>query len=390
MKQIRYWAGIIGFAIVSASGLVGSDQGLAETDLSESKREASSIVKKLAENIPKASSQNLKQSLKANTKHLKWLPETRNCLKCDLGSETSDKVLSESGTQLSYNPAHLRQWLETGSCRDCNLRGVNLSSQKVLSRFVRREESFARAAENGELYLNRRTAGDGMDLSSSDLSGANLSNVDLSGTSFAGAKLIGTNFRGAKLHEVEFASADLRNADFTNADMKYIQISYARNVPSAKLAHKWVLIWELFHVGAYGRNLSNEDFSYAIFQPTPPHSESPLYPNFTGANLKGANFKGSTLSGCHFRLANLQGADFSDAKIKETDFSGSDLKRASFKGTLAEGLNFSDADLRSVNFERFLGRIKIRGAKLEGIKCGGKRTGANCFLYKQFTIDKEN
>jgi uncharacterized protein YjbI with pentapeptide repeats len=372
MKQIRYWAGIIGFAIVSASGLVGSDQGLAETDLSESKREASSIVKKLAENIPKASSQNLKQSLKANTKHLKWLPETRNCLKCDLGSETSDKVLSESGTQLSYNPAHLRQWLETGSCRDCNLRGVNLSSQKVLSRFVRREESFARAAENGELYLNRRTAGDGMDLS------------------FAGAKLIGTNFRGAKLHEVEFASADLRNADFTNADMKYIQISYARNVPSAKLAHKWVLIWELFHVGAYGRNLSNEDFSYAIFQPTPPHSESPLYPNFTGANLKGANFKGSTLSGCHFRLANLQGADFSDAKIKETDFSGSDLKRASFKGTLAEGLNFSDADLRSVNFERFLGRIKIRGAKLEGIKCGGKRTGANCFLYKQFTIDKEN
>jgi hypothetical protein len=30
MKQIRDWAGIIGLAIIVASGLVGSDRGLAE------------------------------------------------------------------------------------------------------------------------------------------------------------------------------------------------------------------------------------------------------------------------------------------------------------------------------------------------------------------------
>lgn len=301
-----------------------------------------------------------------------------------------ENALSENRTQPSYNPTDLKQWLETGSCINCNLRGVNLSGKKAFSRFVKREDTFSRVVETGELYLDRRAIGNSMNLGGSDLSGANFSNVDLSGANFSGAKLVGTNFRGAKLHEIQLGSADLRDADFTNADMRYVQISYAQSVPFAKLARKWVLIWELFHVGAYGRDLSNEDFSYAIFEPTPPHSESRMFPNFTGANLKGSTFKGSTLNDCNFRMANLQNVDLSEAKIQSANFREADLRHASFKGTLAVGLDFSNADLRDSNFERFVGALKIQGAKLDGVKCGSKKTGESCFLSKQFIIDKEN
>ncbi len=298
------------------------------------------------------------------------------------------KALSENKTQLSYNPVHLKQWLETGSCFNCNLRGVNLSGQKVLSRFVKQEEISSKSKPPFNKDFTEE--GTGMNLSGSDLSGADLSNVDLSGANFGLAKLVGTNFRGAKLHYVQLASADIQNADFTNANMKYVQISYTRNVPSAKLARKWVLIWELFHVGASGRDLSNEDFSYAIFKPTPPHSTSRLFPDFSGSNLKNASFKGAMLTECNFNGADLQGADLSEAKIEATSFWKADLRRASFKETIGVGFNFSDADLRDSNFEGFAGGMKIQGAKLEGVKCGGMTTGENCFLSKQIFIDKEN
>jgi hypothetical protein len=83
-------------------------------------------------------------------------------------------VLGAATSAQAENPAHLRQLLNTGRCRSCDLSYVNFSRQ---------------------------------DLSNADLTGANL----------RGSNLSNTNLSNADLSNADLQDANLNNADLTNA-----------------------------------------------------------------------------------------------------------------------------------------------------------------------------
>jgi uncharacterized protein YjbI with pentapeptide repeats len=85
------------------------------------------------------------------------------------------------------NPSSIRQLLDTGDCRGCDLRRANLRGANL---------------RNAKL--------DGANLTGANLAGANLTDADLDN-----AILRGANLNGANLYDADFTEANLQGANLT-------------------------------------------------------------------------------------------------------------------------------------------------------------------------------
>jgi uncharacterized protein YjbI with pentapeptide repeats len=300
MKQIRDWAGIIGFAIVVTSGLVGSDRSLAKTDLPEPRHQKlSASATKLAEDL-------LKARILA---HKSYSPETAK----------------------TANPIHIKQLQETGVCPRCNLRGADLKGLD-LSRFYK-EDVITHVV-----------------ISRPNLNAADLSNADLSKALIMGSNLRGANLSNAKLYPADLVGADLRGADLRGADLKWMNWTGIKIDANTKISQKWRLVWEIVNYGAQGKDLSGMDFRDASLQYDSlwgeRHGKAPNQPNLRGANFRGADLSGVFLRDVDLENANLSGANLQGALMIETNLRRANLTYSNLKDVIMMRTDISYANLR--------------------------------------------
>ncbi len=232
----------------------------------------------------------------------------------------------------------------------------------------------------------------GQDLSGADLSGAVLDQVDFtdaildradlskavlasqdSAAQMAGTSLFRADLAGATLgvsgRGVNLTDADLENAFFgpalfglpvtaitdvnftgANLDGANLARSYRKAVTDADMrSATWI-----------GANLSGQNFS-------------------RGWNLAGINLTKTTLSGVRFGGATLTGANFTEATLtgllgaRNADFTGvsdADLVSAVWTGANLTTLDFSNRDLRNINWGAFADqpRVNLAGAVLNNTR----------------------
>lgn len=121
----------------------------------------------------------------------------------------------------SHGDAAIAHLLRTGSCYECDLRGVNLRGANLR----------------------------GANLRGANLGGATLRGADLRGADFRGTQLRGTNFRNASLEYAYLNNADLRGANLRAASLGGADLRGA-DLRGANL-------WDTYLQGA---NLRNADF----------------------------------------------------------------------------------------------------------------------------------
>jgi uncharacterized protein YjbI with pentapeptide repeats len=96
--------------------------------------------------------------------------------------------LVSAAPSFAANPAEIRQLLQTGECRGCNLTGANLRNANL-----------------------RDAKLEGANLAGANLAGANLTKANLKDTILRGA-----NLAGANLDDTDFTEANLQGANLTN------------------------------------------------------------------------------------------------------------------------------------------------------------------------------
>jgi uncharacterized protein YjbI with pentapeptide repeats len=96
--------------------------------------------------------------------------------------------LASALPSVAANPLQVRQLLQTGECRGCNLSGANLRNANL---------------RDAQLQ--------GANLTGANLSGANLTKADLKDTILRGA-----NLAGANLDDADFTEANLQGANMVN------------------------------------------------------------------------------------------------------------------------------------------------------------------------------
>lgn len=173
--------------------------------------------------------------------------------------------------------------INTNSCNDCNLQGVDLS---------------------------------GVFLTDTSLTGADLTGANLTNTTFTtcqmdtiildGAILNGTNFPDSMVNMVDLSGMDLSGADWTEIVMKDSDLSNT-NFEGANLI---------------GAALENDDF--------------------TGANLENANAVSAGFGSSTFTNVVATNMDASGADLRGTTWNGADLTGADFTNALG-GQDFTGA-----------------------------------------------
>ncbi len=170
---------------------------------------------------------------------------TQQCRSSAAGSTSGEP---KTGTQTApkksggrFDPAHLRQLLETRACYLCDLQEAPLAKKNLR----------------------------GADLQRADLRNADLTGADLSEAQLLSADVSGAHFRGAILREANFLNTRANRADFTGANFRGAQ---------------------LLNASLEGADLTNADFSEA---------------GLRGANLTGARTQGIRLQGAQFKETTL-------------------------------------------------------------------------------------
>lgn len=97
--------------------------------------------------------------------------------------------LATAAPSFAANPNHVRQLLQTGECRGCDLTRANLRNANL-----------------------RDAQLEGANLTGANLRGANLSDADLKD-----AILRGANLTGANLNDTDFTEANLQGANLTGS-----------------------------------------------------------------------------------------------------------------------------------------------------------------------------
>lgn len=154
----------------------------------------------------------------------------------------------------------------------------------------------------------------GLDLRSTDFSGANLKGALLLNSRLEGARLPGVNLEDATLLGVEAAGAD-----FSGAALAGVRVVHGSRLGGAVFANA-----DLSRANLRGIHLDAADFS--------------------GARLEGADVSGASL-----RLAKLGGAQAKEMRAVKTDFSSARLDRANLHGAVLQRAEVAGADLRGSN-----------------------------------------
>ncbi len=145
-----------------------------------------------------------------------------------------DRYSADNISQYRYNEADLEQLLATGSCKDCELSGVDLSGKDL------------RKAQ----------------LQGSNLRGANLLNANLTMAELSGANLSRASLSLAILHQATIFEANLKGADLSGATLTMADLSGA-NLKNARLENANLKEAHLETVVLEGANLTSADLSLA-------------------------------------------------------------------------------------------------------------------------------
>ncbi|MEO9651398.1 MAG: pentapeptide repeat-containing protein [Roseobacter sp.] len=138
--------------------------------------------------------------------------------------------------------------------------------------------------------------GEGIDLSSQDLTHSNLSFSHIPNSNFNNAKLSMANLSGSEVFSTNFENAELSLAQFEDS-----------NISSSEFA---------------GANMGSASLMRTYAAST----------NFSNANLRDANFDQAEIRDTQFNGANLFRSSFREASIVRTTFSGAQLSLADFTG----------------------------------------------------------
>jgi uncharacterized protein YjbI with pentapeptide repeats len=214
------------------------------------------------------------------------------------------------------------------------------------------------------------------DLQGADLYDANLSNINLAGANLQGAEFINTSGT-----VVDFAGANLSGANLDGATFQYVNLTGA-DLASATATGTAVL-FRLTDADLTGANISNIDFSYAMFTriksgnlvtsggtPVPPpgwaldngylmgpsvdfsQDDFPALganvPTLTNRDLPGSKFSSANLTGMNLSGDNLAGAAFANADLTQANLNGDNLTGADFEFANLTGATLSGADLTGV------------------------------------------
>lgn len=193
----------------------------------------------------------------------------------------------------------LEQFLDTGSCPDGDLSGLDLREtiQKVRAVYAKDEIDLSRA-----------------DLSYSDLRYSDLSDTDLYETDLSGARLNGAILDGAYMWRTK-----LKRADFENASLKKAQL--------------------VFSVGDQV-NFDGADFSGACLEGVIFSNSSMINALFIGAQLGcGARNIFNTESTCYLYDINALQANFENAKLALIYMHAVSFRSAQFKNTQFEDVS---------------------------------------------------
>lgn len=231
-------------------------------------------------------------------------------------------LLLSSTKSHAENPDHIRQLVQTNTCKGCDLSNAKLS---------------------------------GLDLTDANLMDANLEGANLANTVFTRANLRSANLKNTAISNASFIGADLREADLTAANNKGLcnnpllfGFSVGRaSTEDAKQNSRCLLLGLVSTLGFelcesdFGLNelqdaksfcqFANENSSFSgllggawgkLFQVT----------SFYGADVTDAVFQSVDLTGTDFRYAKLHGTDFEDSTLTYTVFLNADLQPASESG----------------------------------------------------------
>ncbi|MFD7022063.1 pentapeptide repeat-containing protein [Promicromonospora sukumoe] len=194
------------------------------------------------------------------------------------------------------------------------------------------------------------SAGTGLNLTQSDLSGLDLSGMDLRHAVLNRASLFGTRLVGANLRGAALVCAGIERTDFTDAVLAGAYVhSLAAQASTFERADLSGLV----------------DATGALFHGC----------NLTDANLAGAEIAGTSFYQCSFAGADLTGADLHGSLFNESRLDRADLSRANLSGTtflrsgmtglVLKGARGSDA---SIQRPTTADGMVLSGANLAGLK----------------------
>ena len=261
-----------------------------------------------------------------------------------------EQIQRENNEAIAQRKQNLEKLLATKSCRECDLRGVDLRKADLNGAILVKADLQGASLVMASLAGSNLT---GANLKEVDLTGANLAKAtlrkadlsqahvtprflnlfptnlswaDLSEAKLIGANLAGVNFTGAVLTQADLTRANLLNADLEDADLS-----------AAILIETSLIEADLDHADLTDANLSRANLTDACLDRT---------------NLSRANLSNTFLSKATFRKANLNQVNLQKSRLSNADLSGIDLRGADLSGA-----NLTRADLRGTGLE---------GAQLHG------------------------
>ncbi|MEV4744864.1 pentapeptide repeat-containing protein [Streptosporangium sp. NPDC049248] len=170
-----------------------------------------------------------------------------------------------------------------------------------------------------------RLAGDFMDLSRANLSGADLLRAHFMDCDFVAVRCDRADFGGATFFQCDFGDSSGEGADFGDA-------------------HASITWWDR-------ANLPRADFSAASIAHSRFAAAGLEDATFDRAHGEEVDFHDARLSRASFRNARLPDADFRGADLREADFVFADLTGADFTGAVLEGAKFGGATIDRARFD---------------------------------------
>jgi uncharacterized protein YjbI with pentapeptide repeats len=231
-----------------------------------------------------------------------------------------------SGASLSEADLH------GADLRGANLHGADLSGADLGGFYlIRSWLDGATISDKWRLVRDNVTDGaSGRDMWNENPRGANLRGANLRGANLRGANLSGANLRGA----------NLRGADLSGAHLIWAQL-YQTTLDDATIGDKWRLVRDIVTDGASGRDLRNEELSWA--------------------DLSWADLSRADLSEANLSWADLSRADLSEANLHGADLSGANLSEANLREAKLGKTNLSEA---KVTAEQLAQARSLKGAAL--------------------------
>ncbi|MGK5093969.1 pentapeptide repeat-containing protein [Deltaproteobacteria bacterium TL4] len=261
-------------------------------------------------------------------------------------------LLFQPHASVAFNPMHLEQLRQTGSCEACDLSGFEFRRAELqgvqLRRTDLRKARFTHANLEGADF-------EGADLSGTELKGANLKRANLAHTNLNGVNLSGANLEEARLnaaslkktllHAANLRWAQLENADMQGAELEAADIQNANFQGSNLSKSKWR------GLSTYHANLSHVNFSEATLVETSFERVNLSETAWSHAEIRWSHFDQVDLTGSNFSKASIKYSSLTDSQLNQTRFNKTQMIRVDLEGSSLINADFEEATLQRINFK---------------------------------------